>query len=52
MNKYLITGFSGFVSMHFLAMLDSLNEAIEVVGVDLKEPEFIWHSCRLYVIKY
>jgi GDP-4-dehydro-6-deoxy-D-mannose reductase len=40
MDKYLITGFSGFVSGHFLRYLDSLGEQIAVLGVDLHEPDF------------
>jgi nucleoside-diphosphate-sugar epimerase len=34
MEKYLITGASGFVASHFLQYLDSLNEEIEVLGMD------------------
>ena len=39
MKKYLITGFSGFVSMHFLDYLDSLLCPVKVLGVDVNEPE-------------
>ena len=39
MKKYLITGFSGFVSVHFLEYLDSLNVPVIVLGVDINEPE-------------
>ncbi|MCR5654251.1 MAG: GDP-mannose 4,6-dehydratase [Lachnospiraceae bacterium] len=40
MKKYLITGFSGFVGRHFLNYLHSLNEEIEVCGVDIRPPAF------------
>jgi len=40
MKKYLITGFSGFVSKHFLDHLDTLGYAIDVHGADVNEPEF------------
>jgi GDP-4-dehydro-6-deoxy-D-mannose reductase len=35
MGKYLITGVSGFVAFHFLQYMDSLNEEIEVLGIDV-----------------
>lgn len=38
MKKYLITGFSGFVSYHFLVHLNNLNEKIKVLGLDISEP--------------
>jgi GDP-4-dehydro-6-deoxy-D-mannose reductase len=37
--KYLITGYSGFVSRHFLNLLESLREPVIVLGVDINEPE-------------
>lgn len=40
MSKYLITGFSGFVSKHFLDFLDGLTEPSYVLGVDIHHPEF------------
>ena len=40
MEKYLITGFSGFVSRHFLRFLDSLGESSSVLGIDMQEPTF------------
>ena len=40
MKKYLITGYSGFVSPHFLNYLESLKEECVVLGVDISEPEF------------
>ena len=33
MKKILITGFSGFVSNHFLNFISNLNESFEVVGI-------------------
>lgn len=40
MNKYLITGFSGFVSRHFLDYLESLGINAEVLGLDSITPDF------------
>ncbi len=40
MNKYLITGFSGFVSKYFLDYLANENIKVEVLGVDLLSPKF------------
>ena len=39
MDKYLITGFSGFVGYHFINVLNShANEKIKVLGLDIAEP--------------
>ena len=40
MDKFLITGSSGFVSKHFLDYLESLSEHSSVMGIDLHTPEF------------
>jgi GDP-4-dehydro-6-deoxy-D-mannose reductase len=40
MEKFLITGFSGFVSKHFLNLLESNEECASVLGIDLHEPAF------------
>jgi GDP-4-dehydro-6-deoxy-D-mannose reductase len=40
MEKYLITGFSGFVGKHFLDFLDQNKIAAYVLGVDIHRPEF------------
>jgi GDP-4-dehydro-6-deoxy-D-mannose reductase len=40
MDKYLITGFSGFVSKHFLELLDKREEGAAVLGFDLHDPTF------------
>lgn len=40
MKKYLITGYSGFVSPHFLNYLESLKEKCVVLGVDIHKPDF------------
>jgi len=38
--KYLLTGFSGFVSRHFLAFLDQQDSGAQVLGVDVNDPDF------------
>lgn len=40
MDKYLITGFSGFVAQHFVQYLCSRNVEIEILGIDIKDPCF------------
>lgn len=40
MEKYLITGFSGFVAKHFLDFLDRREIPAYVLGVDIHRPEF------------
>jgi GDP-4-dehydro-6-deoxy-D-mannose reductase len=39
MKKILITGFSGFVSQHFVDYLKKNKIEIEILGVDINEPE-------------
>ncbi|HEX8575650.1 MAG TPA: GDP-mannose 4,6-dehydratase [Flavobacterium sp.] len=40
MEKYLITGFSGFVSKHFIEYLEQNKIESSVLGVDVNIPEF------------
>jgi GDP-4-dehydro-6-deoxy-D-mannose reductase len=40
MEKFLITGFSGFVSKHFLQLLESRREHASILGIDMHEPLF------------
>jgi len=42
MDKYLITGFSGFVSKHFLELLEEKKEIVSVVGIDINYPDFAY----------
>ena len=44
MEKYLITGFSGFVSKHFLDFLESREEKFSVLGIDVHPPTFKFNS--------
>jgi len=39
-DRYLITGFSGFVSKHFLDYLEDLKIEVMVTGIDLHLPSF------------
>lgn len=39
-EKYLITGFSGFVSKHFIDFLEQSKVEVEVYGIDLQVPDF------------
>lgn len=43
MDRYLITGFSGFVSRHFLEFLEGLQKRVSVLGLDLVQPDFGSH---------
>jgi len=40
MDRYLITGFSGFVGKHFLQYLETLHSPVSVLGVDIVPPDF------------
>lgn len=40
MNKYLITGFSGFVSKHFIQYLEQQKIPSLILGLDINEPDF------------
>lgn len=40
MDRYLITGFSGFVGKHFLEYLEGLQKQVSVLGVDINDPDF------------
>ncbi len=46
MEKYLITGFSGFVAKHFLDFLDGQEVPAYVLGVDIHVPEFNIHKFK------
>jgi GDP-4-dehydro-6-deoxy-D-mannose reductase len=40
MKKYLVTGYSGFVSRHFLEYLDNDKTYASIMGLDVQKPEF------------
>ncbi|MBA4391873.1 MAG: GDP-mannose 4,6-dehydratase [Syntrophus sp. (in: bacteria)] len=40
MDRYLITGFSGFVSRHFLEYLEILQSPVSILGIDIFTPDF------------
>lgn len=44
MKRILITGFSGFVSRHFLEYLFSNDITMEIYGIDIREPSFDYHA--------
>jgi len=46
MKKILITGFSGFVSRHFLEFLYNENLAYEILGVDINPPKLSLDSYK------
>lgn len=39
-EKYLITGFSGFVSQHFLNYLERNCISVQILGIDINTPDF------------
>jgi GDP-4-dehydro-6-deoxy-D-mannose reductase len=45
-ERYLITGFSGFVSRHFLNFLENMGEKAEVAGLDVQAPDFEFGAYR------
>jgi GDP-4-dehydro-6-deoxy-D-mannose reductase len=46
MKKYLITGYSGFVSRHFLEHLDKNEIHASIKGLDVQKPEFSHSSYK------
>lgn len=46
MDRYLITGFSGFVAHHFLQFLEAQQEPVQVLGIDIYSPLFDVGSFR------
>lgn len=46
MNKYLITGFSGFVARHFVEYLESAGDACLIKGLDMHNPDFRFDHYR------
>ncbi|MCM1124831.1 MAG: GDP-mannose 4,6-dehydratase [Eubacterium sp.] len=51
-RKILITGFSGFVSRHFLAYLQENDREMEVCGVDINPPTFDYRSGYNMQVEY
>lgn len=52
MEKYLITGFSGFVSKHFLEYLESSDKQVVVYGIDINYPEFQLNNFRKVICHF
>ncbi len=46
MKKFLITGFSGFVSHHFLLYLEELGHSSKVMGIDVNQPGFSYQAFK------
>jgi GDP-4-dehydro-6-deoxy-D-mannose reductase len=44
LNTFLITGFSGFVSKHFLEYLEKHHSGAVVYGLDIQHPDFDYNS--------
>lgn len=51
-KKILITGFSGFVSRHFLAYLQEHDQETEVCGIDINPPAFDYLSFSNMKVEY
>ena len=52
MKKYLITGFSGFVSEHFLNFLNEKKENDIILGIDVRRPDFSISDYRNLSCRY
>lgn len=50
--KLLITGFSGFVSQHFLNFLEENVEDVEVCGIDINKPSFDYERYKKIYVKF
>lgn len=51
-KKYLITGFSGFVSEYFVEYLNQIQEKANILGVDITKPPFDLKRCNNTGIKF
>jgi len=51
-TKILITGFSGFVSKHFINYLDENKIKSEILGIDLVEPEYEYRHTKCLDIRF
>ncbi len=45
-DKFLVTGFSGFVSKHFLEYLESNKISAHVLGIDINDPDFDYKNYK------
>ena len=52
MKKYLITGYSGFVSRHFLEYLDRHETYASIKGLDIQKPEFSQDSYKKIRVQF
>jgi len=52
MNKYLITGFSGFVGRHFVEYLENNEKRSIVKGLDIQHPDFKFDHCKNIKISF
>lgn len=52
MHKYIITGFSGFVSKNFLEYLDDNSLSSVILGIDVHNPEFELNNFEHLKIKF
>ena len=50
--RLLITGFSGFVSQHFLNYLEENTEDVEVCGIDINMPKFDYSCYKKIHVKF
>ncbi|MBK9332886.1 MAG: GDP-mannose 4,6-dehydratase [Ignavibacteria bacterium] len=51
-RKYLVTGFSGFVSRNYIEYLGLRNSEAEIMGIDLREPDIRFDQYRKLIIKF
>jgi GDP-4-dehydro-6-deoxy-D-mannose reductase len=52
MEKYLITGFSGFVCRHFLEYLEKNEKKSYILGLDIRDHEYKFESFRFLTFEF
>ena len=52
MKKYLITGFNGFVSRHFINYLETNNIRSEILGIDINRSDIDYSSLENVIINF
>jgi len=45
-NRYIITGFSGFVARHFIEFLNTLESKSIILGIDINDPEYSFDKLK------
>ena len=51
-DKFLVTGFSGFVSKHFIDYLEQNKISAEVLGIDIQTPAYNFQEYKYVKVDF